>query len=171
MLWETFIHKASKASASDFEKAYGQTGALIFTVPLSELSSKFLDTPERSPLPSLLDARTRLDLPNFKNPKMLFAGNSIVTIPMDKKVVIGRDSKCDIVVSSKGVSRQHVKVTHFPKIGWILSDLCSRNGTFLNEVKCGAGPYNLNDNDVFQLSSDACVIFKTFEGLEELVKA
>ena len=58
---------------------------------------------------------------------------------------IGRAVQCDVVVTSKRVSREHARLLHD---GWrvILEDLFSTNGTFLNDERLLA-PAELRDGD------------------------
>lgn len=52
---------------------------------------------------------------------------------LDKpKVMFGRASSCDVVLSLKGVSRVHFQIEHNGQ-AWSLSDLNSTNGTFVNQ--------------------------------------
>ncbi len=46
--------------------------------------------------------------------------------------VIGRESKCDIVIHDINVSRAHAEIRLDASGAWILSDLGSTNGTFVN---------------------------------------
>jgi ABC-type multidrug transport system ATPase subunit/pSer/pThr/pTyr-binding forkhead associated (FHA) protein len=46
-------------------------------------------------------------------------------------VVIGREATCDLVIDNKLVSRRHAEVSSSEE-GWVLRDLGSRNGTFVN---------------------------------------
>ena len=58
---------------------------------------------------------------------------------------IGRAVDCDIVIVSKSVSRQHARIRpegHY----WLLEDLDSTNGTFLNDIRL-AVPQKLRDGD------------------------
>ena len=58
---------------------------------------------------------------------------------------IGRAVESDIVVSSKRVSRQHARIIkegHY----WLLEDLDSTNGTYLNDERISA-PERLRDGD------------------------
>lgn len=47
---------------------------------------------------------------------------------------LGRHPKCDVVLDSPAVSRRHAQVVRSQK-GWLLQDLGSRNGTFLNDKR------------------------------------
>lgn len=47
-------------------------------------------------------------------------------------VIIGRDPEADIILDAPQISRQHVRLTR-TEYGWLVEDLGSANGTFLNE--------------------------------------
>jgi len=47
-------------------------------------------------------------------------------------VIIGRDSRCQVPLDSPLVSRQHARIDPGPRGGQILTDLQSKNGTFVN---------------------------------------
>lgn len=83
---------------------------------------------------------------------------------LDRSLIVGRESNCDIVIADRQVSRQHARFTPTPR-GVILEDLGSKNGTHHN-----GNPINtkviLQDGDIIQialaqqfvyLSSDATV--------------
>ncbi len=48
-------------------------------------------------------------------------------------VFIGRDEVCDIVLDAPQISRRHVKLLRLPDGNWLVEDLQSANGTFLND--------------------------------------
>jgi len=48
--------------------------------------------------------------------------------------ILGRHPDCDIVLTADGVSGRHCKITKMTQ-GWILEDLGSSNGTFVNNLK------------------------------------
>jgi len=50
------------------------------------------------------------------------------------KTGIGRNHDCDLVVLASSVSREHAELTRTDD-GWIVCDLGSRNGTFVNGVR------------------------------------
>ena len=62
-------------------------------------------------------------------------------------LVIGRDARCDVVVASKNVSRQHAEVVATPN-GYLLVD-SSTNGTFVNTERI-SGQYLLKRGDVIR---------------------
>jgi len=59
-------------------------------------------------------------------------------VAADKPFVIGRQSVCEGVLSDAAVSRRHCQFTH--KAGtWLLTDLDSRHGTYLNGIRLEPG--------------------------------
>jgi len=67
-------------------------------------------------------------------------------------VTVGRDPEADLFLDNPGVSRQHLKFEHTPA-GWILEDLGSANGTFLNEQAVKRS--RVSDGDVVQVGKFA----------------
>ena len=49
-----------------------------------------------------------------------------------EKVVVGRSQTCDVVVGEETVSRIHAELRHTPDDAWLVRDLDSTNGTWLN---------------------------------------
>jgi hypothetical protein len=78
----------------------------------------------------------------------------------DTRTLIGSDSRCQIVIRDEGVSRQHAAIVN--RDGkFILTDLASTNGTFVNpkgmdDIPLGA-PQVLNDNDLILIGQTKLV--------------
>jgi hypothetical protein len=66
------------------------------------------------------------------------------------ELLIGRDEQCDLVIADRRVSRQHARIS-LEGDGYILTDLGSRNGTFVNGRELDQ-PYALQDGDEIQLA-------------------
>jgi pSer/pThr/pTyr-binding forkhead associated (FHA) protein len=68
----------------------------------------------------------------------------------DKEVVtLGRGRGNDLVLPDRAISRQHARLQRLPH-GWLLIDLQSRNGTWVNGERV-TGPYLLQDGDLIAL--------------------
>ena len=70
--------------------------------------------------------------------------------PVNRPMVLGRESTCDVVIADRQVSRFHARLTPTPE-GIILEDLGSKNGTHHNGNGLSA-PVILQDGDVVQIS-------------------
>lgn len=66
------------------------------------------------------------------------------------ELVIGRDERCDVVIPDRQVSRQHASIS-LRGDGYILKDLGSKNGTFVNGRELN-GPHTLQDGDEIQIA-------------------
>lgn len=76
---------------------------------------------------------------------LTFERKPIKTYSFDKEaILIGRDPTCDIQIDNVGVSRHHARVEKRIDV-YILTDLASGNGTFVNGKKINH--HNLNDGD------------------------
>jgi pSer/pThr/pTyr-binding forkhead associated (FHA) protein len=56
-------------------------------------------------------------------------------LPTSRKIVVGRDDKCDLVLPGEGVSRRHASISPVPG-GYLLADESS-NGTIVNGERIG----------------------------------
>lgn len=73
--------------------------------------------------------------------------------PLEKDTVtIGRAADCDIFVTEPQVSRYHVRIEHDQE-GYLLRDLGSKNGTFVNGERVRGQPYRLHDGDEITLAT------------------
>lgn len=66
-----------------------------------------------------------------------------------ESVVIGRGSECDIVVKDAKASRRHCQLSR-KENGFLLEDLGSRNGTYVNGRKISE-PILLHHNETFRI--------------------
>ena len=62
---------------------------------------------------------------------------------------VGRIKSLEIVLNHASVSRRHAEVVHTER-GWVVRDLGSTNGTFLNGVRIGQADRKLHKRDVLQ---------------------
>jgi len=73
------------------------------------------------------------------------------TIPLaDGAAILGRSVLADVVVDFPGISREHAAIQGNEGGFWI-SDLRSRNGTFVNGAQVGEQPQRLNNWDRIEL--------------------
>ena len=63
---------------------------------------------------------------------------------VDKPLVLGRTTECDIVLEDSSASRRHAEIAPGSG-GFVWRDLGSRNGTFLNGEQCQGGSLNHGD--------------------------
>jgi pSer/pThr/pTyr-binding forkhead associated (FHA) protein len=71
--------------------------------------------------------------------------------PINGEVMVGRDRTCSIVLSHPAVSRRHAKIT-FSGREWVLEDLKSANGTYVNNTRVERA--NLKAGDVVRFGAD-----------------
>lgn len=72
--------------------------------------------------------------------------------------VVGRGSDADFKIPDPHISRRHARVA-FVNGEWILSDLSSRHGTFVNGRQLGAGEsISLRDSDVISFGEWRCTL-------------
>ncbi|HEY7660906.1 MAG TPA: DUF3662 and FHA domain-containing protein [Actinomycetota bacterium] len=83
-------------------------------------AASFVEGPDELP-PQPTDVRGTLVTSN---------GNSVSLTKAE--TTLGRLPECDVVVDDPGVSRQHARIRR-AETGFVLSDLGSTNGTFVNE--------------------------------------
>ena len=62
-----------------------------------------------------------------------------------QSAIIGRAVECDVVITSKSVSREHTRIRREGR-RWFVEDLGSTNGTYLNDERV-TGSLNLLDGD------------------------
>ncbi len=84
-----------------------------------------------------------------------------VAIPILKpSVSVGRDQDADIVIDDPTVSRKHDKIVR-SNDGFVLMDLNSKNGSFVNETKVGQTGQSLKDGDEIRFGpGHAALVFR-----------
>jgi pSer/pThr/pTyr-binding forkhead associated (FHA) protein len=81
-------------------------------------------------------------------------------VPLDRPVVVGRDTTADVMLDDARVSRRHARITP-AEDAIVVEDLDSRNGTFVNReeihspVSARPGEHVLLGTTVLQLRTDA----------------
>ena len=90
--------------------------------------------------------------------------NSGMLIPLSgRPVTVGRRADNDVVIDEITVSRKHVLIMETPS-GYVLRDLNTTNGTFLNRVKVGVGEQLLKHGDTIRLAGSQITLFFRHEG-------
>jgi pSer/pThr/pTyr-binding forkhead associated (FHA) protein len=60
-------------------------------------------------------------------------------IVFDARAVVGRDPECNVILSSRSVSRRHALVERIGE-GWVVRDLGSANGLFVEGKRVAEAP-------------------------------
>lgn len=83
------------------------------------------------------------------------------TYPLEgQRLVIGRESSCDIVFPDINISRVHAEICLNPQGIWVLTDLDSTNGTFVNGR--GVSSHPLRTGDRITIGMTNLVVDQTF---------
>ena len=87
------------------------------------------------------------------SPTLIFAGDGLER-PVDGDLTIGRDRVCEVVISSKTVSRRHARLVHDNGL-WFIEDLGSANGTLVNDHRVPSRTaVRLRHGDRIQIGSE-----------------
>lgn len=70
---------------------------------------------------------------------------SLALLPRDRAYVLGRSTKCDFVVNHPTVSRRHVQISLVDS-SVLVRDLCSCNGTFIDQERIEQGTLTMGQN-------------------------
>jgi HD-GYP domain-containing protein (c-di-GMP phosphodiesterase class II) len=76
----------------------------------------------------------------------------------DSLLRAGRLGSLEIVLDDSSVSRRHAELRYQPPAGWVLRDLESTNGTYLNGVRLGPGERPVRAKDFIQFGKVALVV-------------
>ncbi|MBK6916946.1 MAG: response regulator [Deltaproteobacteria bacterium] len=82
-------------------------------------------------------------------------------------VVIGRDADAEICVADDGVSRRHTVIRRSASGEFIIEDLGSRNGTYVNGIRIGTAP--LRSGDKIAIGTGTILLFTYHDRYEEQV--
>ena len=100
--------------------------------------------------------------------ELKFNNAVLKTIETDKEVItIGRNVKNDIQIDNLSVSKQHARIVK-DQGGYIVEDMGSTNGTYLNEKKIAKE--KLSHNDVITIGKhtlQAILVKKSIEGSQQ----
>jgi len=100
----------------------------------------------------LASSAMRMELPDLSKPRLVVhtPWRTWETTLTDEATTIGRQSTCQIFLHDKSVSRQHARITREGD-GFVLTDLGSRNGTFMDDQRIER--HTLRPGDSFQIGS------------------
>ncbi|MGB1242287.1 MAG: FHA domain-containing protein, partial [Chitinophagales bacterium] len=93
-------------------------------------------SPERKPLSPSPKDYSASDLINVLDPKS--TGDLASLLQYKPEIVIGRSKECDIQLEQLTVTRKHAVILKKPDGNYIIKDLGSKNGTFVNGVRIKA---------------------------------
>ena len=113
--------------------------AVVNSDMVGRRQKKRRQAPEEQPSPAPQTAKAAKPVKrNKKEPWVLaidsgiHAGDRLQLVP---EVHIGRSEACELVLDDDYVSNMHAQLSHHDNGTWVLSDLGSTNGTFVNQVK------------------------------------
>jgi len=84
-----------------------------------------------------------------------------------KSLLIGRSEDADVVIDDESVSRHHAKIVRLPHDVFMVKDLGSKNGTFVNQLQIEAHP--LNEGDQIQVG-DIALKFAVEDSIEAALR-
>lgn len=87
------------------------------------------------------------------------------SFPIGKEATLGRETACEVHIPSIHVSRHHARIHRNERNEYLLEDLESRNGTFLNGEAISKSPLRFGDK--IQLASDTILMFTYYDRAEE----
>jgi signal transduction histidine kinase/CheY-like chemotaxis protein len=88
-------------------------------------------------------------------------------VPIRAAIVIGRDADCALAIDDDGVSRRHTTIRRAGGGEFILEDLGSRNGTYVNGVRTSTA--SLQSGDKIALGTTSILLFTRHDRYEEQV--
>ncbi len=105
--------------------------------------------------PRALREGDRITFGHYRSRELIFRDSVREEVEVEAKdieqggeMVIGRDRDCDIVLNHVLISRRHARIEHGAE-GYVIEDLDSANGTYVNGLRIERTP--LHDNDRIQV--------------------
>jgi hypothetical protein len=87
-------------------------------------------------------------------------GGEPLVVCLIEESVIGRDFRSDVVVHDREASRMHARVSPDIAGSWIIVDLATTNGTFVNSERI-VGPATLRFGDVIRIGRATCTLVES----------
>ncbi|MEO7396958.1 MAG: FHA domain-containing protein [Ilumatobacteraceae bacterium] len=84
-------------------------------------------------------------------------GDEAALICIVEEAVIGRDFRSDVVIHDDEASRMHARVTPIDGQEWIITDLATTNGTFVNAARI-VGPAKIGPGDMIRVGRVTCTV-------------
>ena len=76
----------------------------------------------------------------------------------DSMLRAGRLASLEIVLDDSSVSRKHAELRYTPPQGWVVRDLDSTNGTYVNGVRVAGSEKSVHARDIVQFGKVALVV-------------
>ena len=152
---------SSLESKVDAATRNAATGAAVVSSSLSNAAVNA--TAHRAAAPTIIDrtpqSATIIDVPKTGDTLTVLSGINVGCAYdlLAQDTLVGRDTKCDIVIGDAKISREHARLI-FGNGVWFLLDLSSANGTFLNGQKV-IGQHRLASGDKIKIG-DTVLVFE-----------
>jgi len=79
---------------------------------------------------------------------------------IENSYILGREDGADIVIPAQSVSREHARIS-FQEGSYIIEDLDSSNGSFINGNRLDSLPVPINHGDEIILGQSVTLVFKS----------
>jgi len=145
----TFVRRLDMALQA---RRQNELNALVADLPVRRSWRRRLVDLLTSPIARLIPALTRLVARGREAHEVV----QLALPPVPGQYVIGRCDEVDMCIDHISVSRRHAVLTHLDG-AWVLSDLGSRNGTWVNGWRL-PGPAPIEVGDLVELGSRRFVV-------------